>query len=332
MAGSSITAKTNLPFLKGAPIVAVKQDIDILDTAGNHIGRLTTGFEPANYSGAFVSTITVPAALIIYPEAQEKTYPDFINGMNMAMTTYKLGLCGTADSILNLGDLGNITITGIKLNVKTTLNGLQGLADVKYLNLVTLLPTGDRLGAIVLVSIHNPSKLTLKIGNLTLSAGLNYMREGYGADTILTDLNLMPGKNEVIMATIVNQKKHLWVLLSWATLLASILCLCSLYLMPLPGASKNPALDTGLCKTLDWNLDISALAANDGIFYVSTTVRNPFYGLDFNVVSVNSALHNPAGSYDPSRLDLLTPMDVIRDDIFYLIPPNPYLLKGGESK
>ncbi|KAG0331041.1 hypothetical protein BG005_005925, partial [Podila minutissima] len=114
-AGSSITAKTNLPFLKGAPIVELKQDVDVLDTAGNRVGRLSTGFAPANYSGAFVSTTTPPVAMTIYPEAHD-TYIKFIDDLNMAMTTYELGLRGTADSKLNLGDLGNITVTGIKLN------------------------------------------------------------------------------------------------------------------------------------------------------------------------------------------------------------------------
>ncbi|KAG0347908.1 hypothetical protein BG005_011838, partial [Podila minutissima] len=37
-AGSSITAKTNLPFLKGAPITELKQDVDVLDSAGNRVG------------------------------------------------------------------------------------------------------------------------------------------------------------------------------------------------------------------------------------------------------------------------------------------------------
>ncbi|KAG0038301.1 hypothetical protein BGZ82_000608 [Podila clonocystis] len=347
IAGSSITAKTNLPFQKGAPIEALKQDIDILDSAGKRVGRLSTGFARANYTGSYVSTTITDEPLTIYPDAHE-TYIKFIDDLNMN-EKYTLGLSGTADSILNLGVLGNITVTGIKLNVKSTLDGLRGLADLKYLNVVTLLPTGDRLGAIVLVAINNPSKLTLKIGDLTLSAGLNYTREGYGADCTLADLTLVPGRNEVIATTIVNQATPVG-----RKLVNDLggLNPPPLYLMPLPGASKNPALDAGLVRlrqvlvlppqllgnfsampyVKDWNLDIPASAANDGIFYASTTVSNPFYGLDFNVVSVNGAPYDPSGTYNPSRLELVAPLSVIRDDIFYLIPPNSYSLKGGESK
>ncbi|KAG0340010.1 hypothetical protein BG000_000865 [Podila horticola] len=347
MAGSSITAKTNLPFLKGAPIVALKQDVDVLDSAGNRIGRLTTAFEVANSTGAYVSTITKPAPLTIYPEARDKTYPQFINDLNVAMTTYELGLKGTADSKLFLGDLGTITVTGIKLDVKTKLDGLQGLADVKYLNLVTVLPDSSSFGAVVMVSINNPSKLTLKIGDLALSAGLNFTKEGYGADSYLKELTLVPGKNDVIATTIVNPNTPV------GKDLANMLQGSNpppLHLMALPGASKNPALDAGLknlrqvlvlppmlfgnysakAYDMDWYTDIPASAAVDGIFYVSTTVRNPFYGLDFNVVSVDGQAYDHIS--DATTLRLVDARGSPKQYGFNLIPPNPYSLKGNESK
>ena len=62
--------------------------------------------------------------------ARDKIYPDFISDLNQ-LEIYNLGLRGTADSILDLGDLGMIEVKGIKLDVKTSLNGLQGLKQIE---------------------------------------------------------------------------------------------------------------------------------------------------------------------------------------------------------
>ncbi|KAG0014046.1 hypothetical protein BGZ82_001919, partial [Podila clonocystis] len=346
MAGSSITAKTNLPFQKRVPIIALKQDIDVLDTAGNRIGRLTTGFETANATGAFVSTITTPAALTIYPEAREKTYPDFINDLNMAMTTYELGLRGTADSKLFLGDLGTITVTGIKLNVKTTLDGLQGLADVKFVNLITMLTTSERLGAIVLVSIYNPSKLTLKIGDLSLSAGVNFTEAGLGGVSTLSGLTLVPGKNDVTATTILDSSSEVgqYLFAQFAQFVTT-----NLYLMPFHGSTKNPALDAGLQKlrqvlvlppfligetsakpySNDWYMTVPASAAEDGIVQVTTTVGNPFFGANLDVVSVDASKVDPTVTPTTSLMTLSSSLIISG---FGSLEPSAYSLKGGETK
>ncbi|KAG0007260.1 hypothetical protein BGZ81_005032, partial [Podila clonocystis] len=189
---------------------------------------------------------------------------------------------------LYLGDLGTITVTGIKLNVKTTLDGLQGLADVKFVNLITMLTTSERLGAIVLVSINNPSKLTLKIGDLSLSAGVNYTEAGLGGVSTLSGLTLVPGKNDITATTILDSSSEVgqFLFAQFAQFVTT-----NLYLMPFHGSSKNPALDAGLQKlrqvlvlppfligetsakpyTNDWYMTVPASAAEDGIVQVTTT-------------------------------------------------------------
>ncbi|KAF9276151.1 hypothetical protein BGZ74_003742, partial [Mortierella antarctica] len=273
------------------------------------------------------------------------TYIKFIDDLNME-TKYTLGLRGTADSKLDLGDLGIITVTGIKLNVKTTLDGLQGLADVKFVNVITLLTTSDRLGAIVLVSINNPSKLTLKIGDLSLRAGVNYTEAGAGGISTLSGLTLVPGNNDVIATTLLNGNSEVGqYLFSRFTQPFST----DLYLMPFSGSSKNPALDAGLQRLRqmlvlppflegvssakpyanDWYMTVPASAAEDGIVQVSTSVGNPFFSANLDVVTVDASTVDPF--VIPTTLLMGLPLQSTISG-FKPLEPSAYSLKGGETK
>ncbi|KAI9232986.1 MAG: hypothetical protein BYD32DRAFT_144221 [Podila humilis] len=342
-AGSSITAKTNLPFAKGAPIVKLKQNIDVLDSAGNRVGRLDTEFEDAISNGAYVSTSTTPGPLTIYDDAHQ-TYIDFIDALNVA-TKYSLGLNGTADSILNLGDLGNITVTGIKLNVKTELDGLRSLADIKFINTLNLVTAGDDSGATVLVAINNPSKLTLTIGDLVLNSGVNYTDEGYAGKSYLTDLVLSPGRNEVIAFAKINSSIPVGEDIFWNKLADGF----NLYLQPFKGSSKNPALDAGLQKlrqvlvmppmmvgeisakpyAIDWTLKVPDSAVNDGIVYATTIVGNPYFSQELSFLSVNSLDINEY-ALDP-KLIIKSKLGAALD-FFNFVPPGAYSLKGNETR
>ncbi|KAF9373222.1 hypothetical protein CPB97_000713, partial [Podila verticillata] len=346
LATSSITAKTRLPFAKGAPIVMLKQEIDVLDENDERIGHLSTDFAAAISVGDKVSTSTPESPLKIYDDARAKRYSDFIGALNLA-DEYNLGLRGTADSILNLGDLGNITVKGIKLDVKTKLAGLQGLKDVKFVYGISF---GSDVNAVItsvnLVNINNPSKLTLKIGDLALNTGLNTTKEGFGAISSISDLVLVPGSNYVASSTVIDSKTEVGKLLPNMLTGGSPV---TLHLYPFSGSSKNPALDAGLQKlhqvldlppyllgnmsakayAPDWHLEVPASAADDGIAYVTTTVGNPFYSADFEVINVDGRGFNP--ETDPSTLSV-TGVGRLEPSVFRFIPPSPYLLKGGESK
>ncbi|KAF9388977.1 hypothetical protein CPC16_006134, partial [Podila verticillata] len=328
----------------GAPIVKLKQNIDVLDSAGNRIGRLETDFEDAIPNGAYVSTSTTLGPLKIYDDARPSRYSEFIAGLNNA-TTYTLGLNGTADSILNLGDLGNITVTGIKLNVKTELAGLQGLADVNFLQTLSFQAWGET-GATVLISINNPSKLTLHIGDLVLSAGLNYTDAGQAGLSTITDLKLVPGLNEVISASKFETEEG-----SAGKQLIDKLVMSDLdlYLKPIKGSSKNPALDAGLQELrqhlalpqymignstvkvlgVDWTLKVPDSAVEDGIAYMTVTASNPFSDQPFTVVSANSKFEK---GEEISAFIVKNETTGVFLPIFEFAMPGTWSLQGKETR
>ncbi|KAK3824742.1 MAG: hypothetical protein J3Q66DRAFT_325946, partial [Benniella sp.] len=130
---STITAKTNLPFAKGAPIEQLSQSVDILDKNGQVVGRLETPLAPATAIGNTVTT-TTPAAPLQIASGSHDIYSAFIGDLNLA-DTYELGLRGTTTSVLNLGVLGMIKVQGIKLDVKSSIQGLQGLKNIKLISI-----------------------------------------------------------------------------------------------------------------------------------------------------------------------------------------------------
>jgi len=338
-AGSSITAKTNLPFAKGAPIVKLKQDINVLDSAGNRIGRLVTEFEDAVSKGAYVSTSTTPGPLKIYDDARPSRYSEFIASLTSAKT-YSLGLNGTADSVLNLGALGNITVKGIKLNVKSELAGLQGLNDIKYLQ--TLNFDGFfNPSATVLVQINNPSKLTLNIGDLALNLGVDFTDAGYGGKSTIDKLQLVPGPNEVVAFSQFDAGSH-----GGKQILDTISVKdVGIYLKPFIGSSKNPALDAGLqglrqmfvapqyminnstvkVFARDWYLKVPDSTVEDGIAYVTVAGGNPFFGQTMNVLSANTE-----GQFT-SAFTLLDKSGAPVNFLEFGMPGN-YVLKGNETR
>ncbi|KAI8353463.1 hypothetical protein B0O80DRAFT_452126 [Mortierella sp. GBAus27b] len=195
---SGITAKTNLPFANGAPIVQLRQKVDILDKNGQVVGNLNTPYAPAVATGSSVST-TTPEAPLVIASGSHDIYAAFIGDLNMA-DEYELGLRGTTDSVLDLGALGQIEVQGIKLDVRTKLAGLKGLKDVQLLSVIGFeIPQGFTK-VTSLVKINNPSKLTLKLGNLVLKGGLDTTEAGYAGNGYMTNMVLVPGDNELMTA------------------------------------------------------------------------------------------------------------------------------------
>ena len=135
---STITAVTNLPFKNGAPIVALSQNVYIMDENGQEVGLLSTGYATANATGNSV-TCTTPAAPLTIADGSHSIYETFIGDLS-SKTNYQVGLKGTANSKLDLGDLGVIEVKGIALDVTTNLDGLQGLQNITFLQIPTITP------------------------------------------------------------------------------------------------------------------------------------------------------------------------------------------------
>ncbi|KAF9918121.1 hypothetical protein BGZ65_012596, partial [Modicella reniformis] len=288
---STITARTNLPFANGAPIRKLSQHIEILDNNGQVVGTLNTPYAPATTIGNTVTTTTPSAPLVIAEGAKDSIYAAFIGGLNQA-TTYELGLRGTTDSILDLGVLGEIEIKGIKLDVKSSIAGLQGLKDVKFKSLVmyNIVPGFLDIGSIV--TIHNPSKLTLTLGDLTLKAGLDNTEAKFAGHSYLKQLTLVPGDNEVAASVIFDMNLPIGGQIANDLFEGKDV---NLALYGFPGSSPNPPLSKGLASLLS-SITIpggmpevrSALPYNDG-----WTLTVPPSVMTDNMVEMTATFNNP---------------------------------------
>ncbi|KAG0301908.1 hypothetical protein BGZ97_002567, partial [Linnemannia gamsii] len=344
-AESSITADTNLPFSMDVPIKELAQNVQILDKDGNVVGTLNTPYAAATTVGSKVSTNTPPADLVVGPESH-KTYTDFVGALNVA-ANYTLGLRGTADSKLDLGPFGLVEIKGIPLNVKTTMAGLQGLKDIKFLSMV-MLNSGSPFGFInTIVNIHNPSQLTLNIGDMGMAAGYG----GYGPEdrigyTQLFGLRLVPGDN--IMPSLLGQNFFApkGSLFANATEKEDVI----MTLWANSTATSNPALNAGLesLKTSiflpmllmvpeppppayddAWTVKFLPTTMNDGLVDMTVVFSNPF----FYEFTVNGEATPQEYMWAPVQPDLTITVPGANGYTPFLLPRDlTYSLKGGESK
>jgi len=156
----------------------------------------------------------------------------------------------------------------------------------------------------LIVNIHNPSKLTLHIGELYLKVGLDYSPEQYAGLSYIHDLTLVPGDN--IMANVAQLDAS-------APGYHGVLTGSSIAALPLafyafPGSSpNNKALDAGLQSLksgtiIPFNLvnpipalpygkkvfSVKALPTTeqDGIVEVTGTWQNPYLGVPTELVSL----------------------------------------------
>ncbi|KAF9366881.1 hypothetical protein BGX34_003981 [Mortierella sp. NVP85] len=334
---STITAKTNLPFANGAPIVQLSQSVDILDKNGQVVGRLETPLAPATAVGNTVTT-TTPAAPLNVASGSHDIYSAFIGDLNLA-DTYELGLRGTTSSVLNLGVLGNIEVKGIKLDVKSSIQGLQGLKDVKLMSIAGIGLSNEGTKVTSVVKIHNPSKLTLKLGNMILKAGLNTTEPGYSGKSYMNDMLLVPGDNELGALVVMENTGPATTEIFNALNVGDV----NLVLYGFEGSSTNPALAAGLGSLVTgvvlpaFLITPPAVAAYDnqasilvspttkdtGLVDITFKINNPFTALPLTI----KELYDPSGSA-VTTMYMMSPR-------YTLIPeplPAPITLKAGESK
>ncbi|KAG0212765.1 hypothetical protein BGX28_005611 [Mortierella sp. GBA30] len=340
---STITAKTKLPFANGAPIVQLSQNVDILDSNGQLVGTLNTPYSPAVANGNTV-TATTPAAPLTIASGSHEIYEKFIGDLNEA-TTYTLGLRGSTNSILDLGALGQIEVKGIKLDVKTQMAGLQGLQDIKVISIVSIDLQNGMVGVTSLVNVHNPSKLTLNLGDVVLNSGLNYTDAGYAGLSTMKGFQLNPGDNYVPSLVSFDQTRPAGVEIPNLLISQNV----TLRLWAYPGTSKNPALSAGLSRLrtftvipasfpnvasakqydTNWAVKILPTTVNDGLVDITATFHNPFFGADYHVVN---------GGPDPSevgdsinQIKVISPAVPYAMGLFDFVPGTKYDLKGNQT-
>ncbi|KAF9366173.1 hypothetical protein BGX34_005724 [Mortierella sp. NVP85] len=123
------------------------------------------------------------------------------------------------------------------------MDGLQGLKDIKVISIAGLdFPGSGDTVATSVIRIHNPSKLTLKLGKMILKAGRNTTESGYTGKSTIDDLVLVPGDNEL--------GSILWMEAGGPATTEITLALSTsdvkLALYGFDGSSPNPALAAGL--------------------------------------------------------------------------------------
>ncbi|KAK3837658.1 MAG: hypothetical protein JOS17DRAFT_731540 [Linnemannia elongata] len=344
-AKSSITADTKLPFAMDVPIKQLAQNVQILDEHGQVVGTLNTPYADATTVGSKVSTNTPDAPLVV-ADGSHDIYTTFVGALNLA-DKYQLGLRGTADSMLDLGPFGLVEIKGIPIDVKTSMAGLQGLKNIDFLSVVmvnAVFTSGFNFITSV-VKIHNPSQLTLKIGDLAMAAGY----KGYGvADRVgfsqLYNLTLVPGEN--ILPSLVATNSNLDRSPSLTEDLDKFAPTMTLWANS--SASSNPALAAGL-STLQtsvvipqglvnvntkqpygdvWTVKILPSTVNDGFVEMTTTFTNPYF--------VEFTAHGEATPEEYSwaqtpELDIAPSGNFIYK-AFGFTQDLVYTLKAGESK
>ncbi|KAG0245290.1 hypothetical protein B0O80DRAFT_418570 [Mortierella sp. GBAus27b] len=340
---STITAKTKLPFANGAPIVQLSQNVEILDKNGQVVGSLNTPYAPATAVGDTVTTTTPPAPLVVASGAHE-VYQNFIGDLNHA-DSYELGLRGTTNSILDLGALGQIEVKGIKLDVRSSLAGLQGLKDVKYVTLLSVdISKIDSMDVTTIVNIKNPSKLSLTLGDISLKVGLDTTAAGFAGYSYLRGLTLVPGSNEVVANVIFDKKFPAGSKI--ATDLYSKDVAVTMY--GYPGSSSNPALAAGLATLQSsvtipatmpsnqsapaysnlWTLTVPDSIMTDNQVELTTTFNNPFFALEMRMLDPV-----PDPSYMPPDpfISVFDSRTNYWNPTFSFVNNFKYTLKAGQS-
>ncbi|KAK3837644.1 MAG: hypothetical protein JOS17DRAFT_837308 [Linnemannia elongata] len=345
-AKSSITADTKLPFAMDVPIKQLAQNVQILDEHGQVVGTLNTTYADATTVGSKVSTNT-PAAPLVVADGSHDIYTTFVGALN-TNTNYTLGLRGTADSMLNLGPFGLIEIKGIPLDVKTSMAGLQGLNNIQFISVVQInldFIAGYKFVSSV-VNIHNPSQLTLNIGDMGMVAGYQGHDEenriGYSQ---LFNLRLVPGDN--IVPSVIGLYWSGEASEAFARSLANGPTVMTLWANST--STSNPALNTGLTSLKTsvtapkdlattppppnpysdvWTAKILPTTVNDGFIEMTTVVSNPFL-YDFSLIRVATSAD---AEWAPSSVATLADKIGSPKEILEFTDDIKYSLKKGESK
>ncbi|KAK5808540.1 hypothetical protein F5H01DRAFT_416439 [Linnemannia elongata] len=343
---SSITADTNLPFSMDVPIKQLAQNVQVLDENGKVVGTLKTDYSDATTVGSKVSTNILGASLVV-AAGDHDTYTAFVGALNLA-PNYKLGLRGTADSKLDLGPFGLIEIQGIPIDVKSSLAGLQGLNNIQFISLVQINPdfiAGYKFVSSI-INIHNPSQLTLNIGNMGMVAGYRgYEEENRIGYSQLFNLRLVPGDN--IVPAVIGQYWSGTASEDFANALSAGPATMTLWANST--STSNPALNAGLTslrtsvvapKGLSmippppkpysdiWTVKVLPTTKNDGIIEMTTVVSNPFL-YDFSVTRLTTKAD---AEWVPLQVGTLDDRHAHSFKVFEFTDDIKYSLKAGESK
>ncbi|PPQ89568.1 hypothetical protein CVT25_012240 [Psilocybe cyanescens] len=137
--------------------------------------------------------ISIEDTRLNVPDAQHAIFAAFNEELtNSDIAVFRL--IGQSRAVANTS-IGQITLDAIKVNVSTSLNGLQGLKGMTAIDNVDVTGgTTEAINLAIAVTIDNPSSLTLSTGDLTLQL----LRDGtLIGTTLLPNLTLDSGNNTI---------------------------------------------------------------------------------------------------------------------------------------
>ncbi|KAK3808328.1 MAG: hypothetical protein J3Q66DRAFT_416868 [Benniella sp.] len=280
------------------PIQSVRQHIVLADGA-NDLGSIEADWAPASVSGSTLTT-SLPASPLNVNANAHSEFSSFIGAIS-SQASHPVTLKGTVDAVFNLGSFGQKTINGIAFNNNVVLDGLNNL-DITYKTgaYIDLVGAGDVVAGSVL-SIVNPSKLTLKLGDVSLDTTTAAGHVGYST---IKDLTLVPGENIVIASTSFDGS------LPATNALFNDLSVGdqTLHFTGHAQSSANPALNGGLAALdskavvlqgfggptsqvphKDWSLKVLPTTGSDRKVEIKATFQSPYYGLPVKYVSTDAA-------------------------------------------
>ncbi|KAG0300998.1 hypothetical protein BGZ98_008707 [Dissophora globulifera] len=282
------------------PIDSVRQHIIIVDN-GVQLGNIDTPWSAASVKGSALSTSFSSSTFNVFAAAHTQ-FSSFVSALSTS-ASHPLGLQGSVDAQLNLGIFGHLTINGIGFQTTVPFAGLDNLSQTKYVYLIdTNFDTPGKLMLTSIINIVNPSKLTVKLGDIAFNTATADGNVGFST---VKALSLIPGDNFVLSTTALD-----------LTLPASLAFLnnlgandATLILHGYSGTSANVALNAGLQAVTtnlvipggfaglhlsqspykNWSLKVLPTTSTAHVLQITATFQSPYYGYPITLVAAEDA-------------------------------------------
>ncbi|KAG5653629.1 hypothetical protein H0H81_011855 [Sphagnurus paluster] len=196
---NAVQAELQLPFGFNLAIDQIQNELNIVTSDGVNVAGLSTPLGASTSSITVLSPVDTRGSINISihdtrlscPDPQHSAFSKF-NADLTSLDNAAFRLVGHSRAVANMS-IGQITLDPIKINVPTTLKGLQGLKGLTTIRDVDVQggsTEGINLG--IDVSIFNPSNLDIVTGDLNLQL----FRDGVVlGSALLPNLTLVRGNN-----------------------------------------------------------------------------------------------------------------------------------------
>ncbi|KAG1761975.1 hypothetical protein EDD22DRAFT_893760 [Suillus occidentalis] len=191
---NSVHATMQLPFGFGLSINEIQNEFTIVKN-GSNVAGLNTPLGSSTSAIAVLSPTDTEGIINITIANSVLNATDPEHNMELTdSTTTEFLMVGNSRAVANMS-IGQITLDPIKVNVSTSLSGLQGLKGYTTIGAVDVMGgTQQALNLSIDVSIYNPSNLDLATGDLQLQL----QRGGAILGTaLMPNLTLNMGNNSV---------------------------------------------------------------------------------------------------------------------------------------